>query len=191
LYSTLTFISPEIGYWIFSAVAALWIMLPAYLPNSAAAVFGGGTPIDLGRTCSDGRRVFGDGKTYRGFFGGVLSGVLVGLIQILAASAFGLDMLPRHTILSVILLATGALLGDLVKSFFKRRLGMKRGASLPLVDQLDFVLGAWVFTYLSSPGWFTINFTWNIMAVVLIITPLLHLTTNVVGYIVGVKKEPW
>ena len=187
----MTFISPEIGYWIFSAVAALWIMLPAYLPNSAAAVFGGGTPIDLGRTFSDGRRVFGDGKTYRGFFGGVLSGVLVGLIQILAASAFGLDMLPRHTILSVILLATGALLGDLVKSFFKRRLGMKRGASLPLVDQLDFVVGAWVFTYLAIPGWFTTYFTWNIMITVLIITPLLHLTTNIIGYIIGVKKEPW
>ncbi|HQL60331.1 MAG TPA: CDP-archaeol synthase, partial [Methanoculleus sp.] len=44
-------------------------MLPAYVPNSAAALFGGGTPIDSGRTFGDGRRIFGDGKTYRGFFG--------------------------------------------------------------------------------------------------------------------------
>ncbi|MFA7152528.1 MAG: CDP-archaeol synthase, partial [Methanoregulaceae archaeon] len=42
-------------------VSALWIMLPAYVPNSVAAATGGGTPIDLGRNFSDGRRIFGDG----------------------------------------------------------------------------------------------------------------------------------
>ncbi|MCK9308634.1 MAG: CDP-archaeol synthase, partial [Methanoculleus sp.] len=34
---------------MFSGLAALWIMIPAYVPNSAAALFGGGTPIDFGR----------------------------------------------------------------------------------------------------------------------------------------------
>lgn len=32
-----------------SLVSALWAMLPAYLPNNAAVLFGGGPPIDGGR----------------------------------------------------------------------------------------------------------------------------------------------
>jgi len=70
-------------------------------------------------------------------------------------------------------------------------MNLKRGEPLPLVDQLDFVVGSWVFTYLISPEWFASNFTPNVMIVVLIITPLLHLTTNIIGYFIGVKKEPW
>jgi len=187
----LTSIAPDIGYWIFSAVAALWIMLPAYLPNSAAAVFGGGTPIDLGRMFSDGRRIFGDGKTYRGFFGGVLSGVLVGLVEILAASAFGLDMLPRHTILSVILLATGALLGDLIKSFFKRRLGKERGESWIIADQYDLVIGSLLLVLLVYPEWLVENITLPILVWIIILTPLLHRVVNIIGYYIGVKEVPW
>lgn len=29
------------------------------------------------------------------------------------------------------------------------------------------------------------------MITILIMTPLLHLTTNIIGYFAGVKKEPW
>ena len=175
-------------------------MLPAYIPNSMAAVFGGGRPIDGGRVLKDGRRILGDGKTYRGLFAGIACGVLLGLLQMMliipVSELLNISLPPfsgsgSQTLFILLSLASGSLFGDMFKSFFKRRLGMKRGASLPLVDQLDFVLGAWVFTYLSSPGWFTMNFTWNIMIDVLIITPLLHLTTNIIGYIIGVKKEPW
>ena len=35
------------------------------------------------------------------------------------------------------------------------------------------------------------NFTTNIMIIVLIITPMLHFATNIIGYFIGVKKEPW
>ncbi|MGB3908465.1 MAG: CDP-2,3-bis-(O-geranylgeranyl)-sn-glycerol synthase [Methanomethylovorans sp.] len=179
---------------------AIWLMLPAYIPNSMAAVFGGGRPIDGGRTLKDGRRILGDGKTYRGLFAGIACGVLLGLLQmtlLIPLSELLRISLPSFsdngssTLVILLSLASGSLFGDMFKSFFKRRLGMKRGASLPLVDQLDFVVGAWVFTYLAIPGWFTTYFTWNIMITVLIITPLLHLTTNIIGYIIGVKKEPW
>lgn len=165
-----------------------------------AAVFGGGRPIDGGRVLKDGRRILGDGKTYRGLFAGIACGVLLGLLQMVliipVSELFNISLPPfsgsgSQTLVVLLSLASGSLFGDMFKSFFKRRLGMKRGASLPLVDQLDFVLGAWVFTCLSSPGWFTMNFTWGIMIAVLIITPLLHLTTNIIGYIIGVKKEPW
>jgi CDP-2,3-bis-(O-geranylgeranyl)-sn-glycerol synthase len=52
-------------------------------------------------------------------------------------------------------------------------------------------VGGWVFTYLAAPEWFVSTFTREIMFTVIIITPLLHLTTNIIGYFIGVKKEPW
>lgn len=175
-------------------------MIPAYLPNPFAAVFGGGKPIDGGRTLKDGRRIIGDGKTYRGFISGVFFGVLAGSVQIWLSSR-GFEILgtempafgPTYTeaFKVVLALACGSLFGDMFKSFFKRRMGMKRGAPLPLVDQLDFVIGSWVFVYIMSPEWFVNNFTLPIMAIILITTPLLHLTTNIIGYITGIKKEPW
>ena len=40
---------------------ALWAMLPAYVPNNAAVLAGGGRPIDGGRTVG-GRRLLGCGS---------------------------------------------------------------------------------------------------------------------------------
>lgn len=187
----MTVISTDIGYWIFAGLAALWIMIPAYVPNSAAALFGGGTPIDLGRTFSDGRRVFGDGKTYRGFFGGVVSGVLVGLIEIWAATAFSLSALPQQTFLSVTLLATGALLGDLAKSFLKRRLGKDRGESWFLADQYDLVVGSFLLILIFDPQWLFGTITLPIAVWIVVMTPLLHRVVNIIGYYIGVKEVPW
>src|SRR6266571_4927476 len=48
--------------------------------NPMAVVFGGGTPIDFGRTLGDHERLFGDGKTWRGLVGGTLSGAFLGLL---------------------------------------------------------------------------------------------------------------
>src|SRR3989475_12878695 len=59
---------------------ALWFILPAFVANPMAVVFGGGTPIDFGRTLGDRERLFGDGKTWRGLVGGTLSGVFLGLL---------------------------------------------------------------------------------------------------------------
>ena len=175
-------------------------MLPAYIPNPLAAVFGGGKPIDGGRTMGDGRRILGDGKTYRGLFVGIICGLLVGLLQMRLVSggfavfgvtlpAFGMSIAGSVTV--ILALSCGSLFGDMFMSFFKRRLGLKRGAPLPVIDQLDFVLGAWLFAYLLSPVWFAANFSVWIVVTVLVITPVLHLVSNIIGYFIGVKKEPW
>jgi CDP-2,3-bis-(O-geranylgeranyl)-sn-glycerol synthase len=166
-------------------------MLPAYLPNPVAALFGGGAPIDGGRNFRDGRRIFGDGKTFRGLFLGILAGIGLGILQIWLSSTYGLDYLPLHTLLSVTLLATGALLGDLCKSFFKRRLGKGRGAKWPVADQYDLVAGALLLTLLVDPSWILVNMTLPVFIIILILTPVLHRTVNIVGYYLGVKEVPW
>jgi len=83
------------------------------------------------------------------------------------------------------------MLGDIAASFVKRRTGRDRGAAFPLVDQLDFVVGALVLTVLVAPGWFGSVFTGPVLLVVLVVTPLLHVGTNVLGYALGLKDEPW
>ncbi|MCZ7401002.1 MAG: CDP-2,3-bis-(O-geranylgeranyl)-sn-glycerol synthase [Candidatus Methanoperedens sp.] len=165
-------------------------MLPAYIANPTAVVFGGGTPIDLGKKWKDGRRIFGDGKTFRGLLGGTGCGVVIGLIQLLVTF---LQFLGTFSLVVIITLSFGALLGDMIKSFFKRRLGYERGAKFPLVDQLDFVAGAWILTYLFDPAWFRNNFLSDpwMMVTVILFTPLLHRLTNIIGYYARLKKEPW
>jgi CDP-2,3-bis-(O-geranylgeranyl)-sn-glycerol synthase len=174
-----------------AVLSAFWIMLPAYVPNPVAAAAGGGRPIDLGHTAWDGMRVFGDGKTIRGLLIGVAAGVLVGAVQIWLQNIAAFGALPHHTPLSIFALATGALLGDLVKSFFKRRLGKDRGAAWPIADQYDLVAGALLLTLLLDPGWVAGAITLPVLIVILIITPLLHRGTNIIGYILGVKDVPW
>ncbi len=169
-------------------IKAAWLMLPAYIANPTAVVFGGGAPIDFGKNWRDGRRILGSGKTFRGLFGGTACGVIIGLLQ-RQATASDIFIIPSIT--AIITLSSGALLGDIVKSFFKRRLGFERGAKLPLIDQLDFVAGAWILTYIFDPQWFNDNFTFWIIITVLILTPVLHRLTNILGYYIKVKKEPW
>jgi CDP-2,3-bis-(O-geranylgeranyl)-sn-glycerol synthase len=176
---------------IIPLISALWIMLPAYIPNPAAALFGGGVPIDLGKNYSDGNRIFGDGKTYRGLVIGILAGIITGLMLIGITAKFPGTGLPGHTLLSVGLLATGALLGDLVKSFFKRRFGKERGTKWPIADQYDFLAGAFLLLLIGDPGWLFAMVTLPVFLVILIITPVLHRATNIIGYVFRVKEVPW
>jgi len=172
-------------------LSAFWIMVPAYVPNPVAALCGGGTPIDFNRNYSDGRRILGDGKTYRGLVCGVLAGIAVGALQIWLAGTCGWSFLPQHTAASIILLSVGALLGDMGKSFVKRRLGKNRGDSWPIADQYDLVVGAFVMMLIFDPAWLLSNITLPILIVILILTPILHRAVNIIGYLGGVKKEPW
>ena len=104
---------------------------------------------------------------------------------------YGWDFLPQQTLLSVTLLSAGALLGDLVKSFFQRRLGKDRGANWPVADQYDLVAGAFVLLLLFDPGWLFANVTLPVLIVILILTPVLHRAMNILGYLIKVKEVPW
>jgi len=166
-------------------------MLPAYVPNPVAAVCGGGAPIDFGKTSSDTRRILGDGKTYQGLIFGILAGIGTGLLQIWLSNTFGLPELPHHTLLSITLLASGALIGDMCKSYFKRRLGKERGEKWPIADQYDLVIGAFVLMLLCDPSWLFAYVTIPVFIIILILTPILHRAVNIVGYFFGVKEVPW
>lgn len=170
-----------------TVVVAIWLMLPAYIANVSAAFFGGKTPIDRGISCGK-TRLLGDGKTYEGTIKGFSCGFILGIFQQLFLHSFGL--FPTFLVVLVCLPA-GAMFGDMLGSFIKRRAGLKRGAPLPLVDQLDFVAGAWLLLFLFARDWFIESFSLNVIIAVIIITPLLHLLTNYVGFKMGRKDVPW
>ncbi len=172
---------------------AVWAMLPAYVPNNVAVVAGGGRPVDGGRTWR-GARLLGDGKTWRGLAAGTLAGLLVAAGLTAAAPAAG-DALPfsppAFPIAAAVALPAGAMLGDVVGSFVKRRTGRARGAAFPGLDQLDFVVGAVALAAVAAPAWTLATFTPPVLLAVVVLTPVLHVLTNVVGYALGLKREPW
>ncbi len=179
-------------------IATLWLMLPVYLPNPAAVVFGGGTPMDFGKKFADRRRILGKGKTWRGFFGGAISGFIFGLIQNFVAFYLPQPWFPLFSeswLAASLLLLTmsfGAMLGDSFGSFIKRRMNIESGGKAFLLDQLMFVIVAWLLIYAFFPQWFLEHF-WNIISVVtvFVLTPLIHRAVNIIGYKTGLKNVPW
>jgi CDP-2,3-bis-(O-geranylgeranyl)-sn-glycerol synthase len=157
-------------------VESLKLIFPAYCANAAPVIVGGGLPMDFGKNFLDGRRVFGKNKTFRGFFFGLLVGVLVGSVEV---------MLFGYPLLFLLLSPLGALLGDLVGAFLKRRLDIPPGGLLPVVDQVDFVVGAIVFT-LPLP-----IISVELAVAMLIITPPIHMLTNFAAYKLKLKSNPW
>ena len=160
---------------------SLIYILPAYFANGAPVLFGGGRPIDGGRTFLDGRPIFGPRKTVRGFLSGVLAGTVTGLLLGLS----GLEPSLPGAVLMGFLMGLGAMTGDLLGSFVKRRMDRPPGSPAPLLDQLDFVLGALLFSLPYRPP------SLDVLACVLIITPAIHLATNFGAYKLGLKREPW
>jgi CDP-2,3-bis-(O-geranylgeranyl)-sn-glycerol synthase len=179
---------------------AVWFFLPAFAANPLAVLFGGGTPIDLGRTWRDGERVFGDGKTWRGLFGGTAGGAVLGLLlsapflALVPTPSWSFGSTPGEAFGASAVLAFGALLGDIAGAFLKRRMHMPRGAKARGLDQYDFVVGALLLS-LSIPAWSADRFfvgeaLLGLLAIILI-TPALHRAVNVVAYRIGKKHEPW
>ena len=101
------------------------------------------------------------------------------------------DLPPIHTPASIFLLSCGALLGDLVKSFFKRRLDKQRGEEWLIADQYDLVVGAFVMVLLFNPSWVFSPINPAIALWIIVATPLLHRGVNIIGYLAGVKDVPW
>jgi len=159
---------------------AFVFFLPAYVANTSAGFFGGGSALDRGRVLWDGRRAFGSGKTVRGTLAGIAVGTLYKAVENLAtAQPIGGELLLAF------LLAAGAMGGDLVGSFIKRRIGIESGESAPLLDQLDFALGA---LFLAT---FVTHVSTQTIIILLLITPIGHLGVNITGFLLHRKEVPW
>jgi len=183
----------------------LWAMLPAYVPNNVAVLVGGGPPIDGGRTWG-GRRLLGDGKTWRGTAGGWFAGVALALaleaVRPGVTASIGVS-LPDFPLAAALALPLGAMLGDF--ALFVAGAGtlvVAEWISLPPITSGIgglllicgaglFVAGALLLSLLAAPDWFLDTFTLPVVVTVLILTPVLHVATNAIAYGLGLKDEPW
>lgn len=182
-----------------TAFAGVWLMLPALIPNSAAVIWGGGKPMDFGWSWR-GRRVLGDGKTWKGFFGGALTGTAFGILQIIIASSLGTELTwgfgewPSSLGL-VLVLSFGSMIGDSAGSFIKRRLDIGRGAKAPVLDQYNFIVATLLLALLFFPEWVLDHYVRGdgllALLLLLVLVPLLHRSANIIGYKMGKKNVPW
>jgi len=165
-------------------VEALYLYFPAYVANAAPVLLGGGRPLDGGRLWRDGRPILGGHKTLRGVLSALILGTLTGAAQAYISQNIPVD-LPGFSPSIGLLQSLGAILGDLSTSFLKRRLGLKPGSMLPLLDQLSFILAAIALSYpLQRP-------TPSRIVAILLLTLLLHPLTNYIAYLIGLKSNPW
>jgi len=165
--------------------AALWFIFPAYCANAAPVIFGGGKPMDLGKTFFDGKPLLGAHKTFRGFLAGLIVGTLVGLAQTIIYEHILFQYSPQfqYSILLGFMLSLGALTGDLIESFVKRRLNRAPGSSLPVADQIDFILGAFLFSVPVSPP------STAAALVIILVTFPIHLLTNMGAALLNMKNK--
>ena len=93
-------------------------------------------------------------------------------------------------------LGFGCMVGDSAGSFVKRRLGHKREGSVsskaPLLDTLPFAASAFVFgQLLLDPSIVGSSELLMGMVILLIATPILHRSFNIIGYRLGLKSVPY
>jgi CDP-2,3-bis-(O-geranylgeranyl)-sn-glycerol synthase len=155
------------------------------------------TPVDL-KAKIFGERILGDHKTFYGVITAIIGGAIGVPIALLMFrwvngeyAYFSSDTLTN--VFDYVLMAftgawigLGAICGDMLKSFFKRRLKIAPGKSWFFFDQVDFILGAWVAMMIMK-----LPVESKYLIIALIITPLLHLGTNVIAYKLKMKKVWW
>jgi len=170
--------------------------LPAGIANMAP-VFAARIPglrqwnarIDGGATWR-GKRLLGDNKTTRGFAAGLLAAIITTAIIFAVishsgslASIFPQSYLNANPILLGALLGIGALVGDSVKSFFKRRVGIASGKSWFPFDQIDYIIGPIIFTVFYVP----LKPTQYLLLIGLGF--VLHITSVYIGYLTKIREQ--
>ena len=164
----------------------LVFLIPIYFANSVPVVLGGGTPLDFGKTFSDGQRMLGDGKTIRGFVAGVLAGTVMGGVATLYYTLPFFSNQQNQFFASFIL-AFGTMSGDAIGSFVKRR--FKIGSGRPFIlDSIVFIVVSLLLIYpIANSNLYELP---NLVFFI-VLTVILHPLTNWIANKLGLKNVPW
>jgi len=162
----------------------LLYLAPMYFANSSAMVLGGKTPLDLNKKFFDNKPIFGKGKTYKGVIFGIIIGTGASLVISILIPEISSGFSEQYVFLGF-LLAAGAIAGDTVASFFKRRNNIEPGQEVLFLDQLDFVIGGMILgSFIYVPDFY------EILAVG-IITLIAHKLFNYIAFKTNLKRVPW
>jgi CDP-2,3-bis-(O-geranylgeranyl)-sn-glycerol synthase len=173
-------------------LSVLYFLLPAALANVMPVLIKRlcscgflATPMDFGVQYA-GKPLLGKHKTWRGLVAGVLGGIFFAALQaMIGPTRFDLVDYQTSWLAIGTLLGFGAILGDALKSAFKRRVGIVEGSPWVPFDQIDFTIGALAFTsVIFWPGW-------PLAVASVAFYGLSHVFIVRVGHALGLRKERW
>lgn len=152
----------------------LLVLIANGAPVIAAAVCKdwGARPLDGGRVLADGYRLFGATKTWRGV-------LLAPLAAGLGAALLGLPA-PLGLVVG-----SAAMLGDLLSSFIKRRLGMVSSSMALGLDQIPEAL----LPLLAIGGSFDLS--WPAIGLTVVGFVVLELALSPVFFWLGIRNRPY
>jgi len=197
--------------WVALLIFSLLFIVPAYLANAGMVLIGGGKPIDGGKNFIDGRRIFGPGKTWKGFIRGpILIGIPISaaiFLLFIVLWAF-IEPIPSEGIANGVYKYYNSMIyyryyfigvrpdDNLIFGYLTiiiRRLNVSRGNPLWIIDQLDFAIFAMIMASIPSfilPEIF-LPLDILIISFLLILTPSVAILANTIAYLIGLKNVPW
>tara|TARA_Y100000310_G_C20693415_1_gene823861 strand:- start:3454 stop:3990 length:537 start_codon:yes stop_codon:yes gene_type:complete len=175
---------------IIEIIQGLWLFLPAALANMVLPLFVKlkflDIPLDFGKSFR-GKRIFGDHKTFKGIVIGTIIAILMVYLQkVFYLSWINYSLIDYSSVNVVLLglaLGLGSLLGDAVKSFFKRQLEIAPGKPWIPFDQIDWIIGSMIFVS------FLVEISLIVGLWVFIFYGALHFIANLAGYYLRINKE--
>lgn len=184
---------------LYFLLSCLYFFLPAYLANMTPPIAKKmgvlkflDKPVDFGKKIGE-KRILGSHKTWRGVVAGIAVGVFVLIIQTRLYSFSFIKNLSFFNYQKInpwqfgLLISGGAILGDLINSFIKRRFSVKPGGKFIPFDQTNYVIGSAVCLTLFGEididilVWTTLFFT----------TFFLHIIVNRIGYHLNIHQAKW
>ena len=143
------------------------------------------TPVDFGRSFIDGKRIFGDNKSWEGILAGIAGGCAVG-------AAFYAYTHNPYWIIYGFLMGSGTMAGDLLNSFIKRRINIRPGDPFVPFDQITFLLASYALVYFSGilPNLEIYPGSQDLLLGLFLVI-VLHPIANLFAYLLKIKKTPW
>ncbi len=174
-----------VATWITHIYYGFIFFSPSFFGNAVATFVTGLGPIDRGKLFFDGKPIFGTNKTFGGMLGSTISGGLMGIMVALYFPEILSDenVTDRFSWIDYtwyfgFILGFAAIVGDALGSFIKRRVDLKPGGSFPIMDQIGFVIVAYLIILI----FVEIPWQWTF---VIPITLIIHISTNLIAYFMG------
>ncbi len=160
-------------------------------------------PMDMGKNFRDGKRIFGDNKTWKGFIGYLIFGAVSTVIWGAVCNGTGIDHLNyfyvNHENTFLFNLMIGVLLGlgyalfELPNSFLKRRLDITPGKTTSggwkvffvFLDQADSIFGCTLVV------WLFYDLGIGLYLLYVLVGAFTHIVMNMLLYVCKLRKNPF